>query len=176
MKLLKSKKAIGIDDFIPLMFAIFIGLFFVIFVVGVGTVENRGVESTVEEMITATQRTDNFLIFLDTPIKEFEPILLKLKQERNMQTLPYEPIYNELKEDGTITDLLYLVLEERFDKNIKDGDHKNFLALLVRENNCQMATEGKYGSKIYFKDDISVSIPLPYKEDLLIARGTCKWN
>ena len=71
-KLLKSKKAIGVDDFIPLMFTLAIFIIILIFASFSQSSSERAINEDISFTKETIEATDNLLNFLQMPIENFD--------------------------------------------------------------------------------------------------------
>ena len=162
-----GKKAVGVDDFLPLMFTIFIFLIASTILAASEITKTKTIESHINTMVEQTIQTDNFIIFLDTPIKKFGPIL-----EQELTTVLDKAEFDRLAaQNTTITDLIYLI-----DGKSREDPQTKILQQIVLKNKCDLALEGAISKVIQFKQG-SAKVILPYPKDpekVVIVKGRCQ--
>ncbi|MBW2996280.1 hypothetical protein KY332_03195 [Candidatus Woesearchaeota archaeon] len=160
-KLLKSKKAMGPDDFTALMITLFAVLLIIFLLFLFIAAKNKGQEGKVEEIVSGLNKIDTFMIFLQTPLKDFPK-----------EAIGDQAILAELGDVDTI-DLIRIVVDEH-----PTGQKKyyNFLEFLAAKNNCRMAIEySQTGFEVNEGSRTGIKVPLPSEkpEEIIKVFGTC---
>ena len=164
-KIFNSKKAVGIDDFIPLLVAMFIFLFAVFFLLIEDSVKDKSKAADIDSLKETIESTDLLLLYLQTPVGEninIADLLTKSHLNKDYKSIEkeskkfFDPIYMPLESWS----LIISSEKDRFEIQGK-GYNRDYMVRLIAQTKIPLPDSTIVEIKLYNQKKTAENIVMP---------------